>query len=76
MDATLLDVIHFKNKKELLVDQKVSYEWRPVLCKNLNNMVIQSKFAGRTYITRIKNKLFTNMRYMGVVMNKYVQCKS
>uniref|UniRef100_M1DB27 Endonuclease/exonuclease/phosphatase n=1 Tax=Solanum tuberosum TaxID=4113 RepID=M1DB27_SOLTU len=32
MDAKLPEVILFKNEKDLIVEQKVLYEWKPTLC--------------------------------------------
>ncbi|KAG5619842.1 hypothetical protein H5410_005060 [Solanum commersonii] len=33
MDSTLPKMINFRNEKGQLIDQKVTYEWKPTLCK-------------------------------------------
>lgn len=33
MDTALPKIISFRNEKGQLVEQKVSYEWKPTLCK-------------------------------------------
>ncbi|KAM3308578.1 hypothetical protein P3S67_010322 [Capsicum chacoense] len=35
--AILPDVVHFKNEKGVLVEQKVQYDWKPTLCKFCQN---------------------------------------
>ncbi|PHU14690.1 hypothetical protein BC332_15895 [Capsicum chinense] len=35
--AILPDVVHFKNEKGVLVEQKVRYDWKPILCKFCQN---------------------------------------
>ncbi|PHT32086.1 Sulfate transporter 2.1 [Capsicum baccatum] len=34
LDFTILELIMFKNENENIVEQKVTYEWRPILCKH------------------------------------------
>ncbi|KAF3622172.1 Low affinity sulfate transporter 3 [Capsicum annuum] len=34
LDFTILELIMFKNENENIVEQKVTYDWRPVLCKH------------------------------------------
>ncbi|PHU02607.1 hypothetical protein BC332_27858 [Capsicum chinense] len=33
LDFTILELIMFKNENENIVEQKVTYDWRPVLCR-------------------------------------------
>lgn len=33
MDSILLDKVFFKNKRGLIMEQKVQYDWMPILCK-------------------------------------------
>lgn len=50
MNTQLPDVVFFKNKRGKLIEQKVSYDWKPTLCSHC------SKYGHAEDVCRIKKK--------------------
>lgn len=37
LEHTLLDVIFFENERGIIMEQRIEYEWRPLLCSECKN---------------------------------------
>jgi len=51
MNAKLPDVVLFRNERSKLIEQKIIYDWKPILCSHC------SKYGHAEEVCRIKKKL-------------------